>query len=974
MIIKIPLLSCMLAIMLTLMACSPVAHEQRKAAVSNKHVEISKSSNDDRKYQYLRLANGMKVLLISDPSAEKSAASIDVSVGHMADPKQRQGLTHFLEHMLFLGTDKYPDVGGFKDFIKAHGGSSNASTSKQHSNYYFSINHQQLAPALDRFAQFFISPSLDKAFIDREKNAVHAEFKLKLKSERRRYNEVLKTLSNPEHPMSQFSVGNLKTLKEDTGQNLRAELIKHYKEHYAANRMALVVAGKEPLNELESLVTTLFNNVPENLSKAQRVDVDPYTKEQLAVRINIEALKDIKQLTLEFPVTKSRQHWQKKPLHYITSMINRQDEGSLYQLLEGKGWLKSLRASWYGPNSHDTLTVKYKLTAQGLHNVDIITELSLKYFEFIKSEGVYIGYFEELQRVAQAKFLYLEKQRLSWEVSDLSNDLHYYPAEDLLAHKYQYTDFDLKLVVMYLEQLTAQNMRQIVQAQSVATDKLEPRYSTNYSLKPLPESLLSIKSLLPEQSQFKLPKPNPYIPKSMALTAIDTQQIVPKKIYDTTGVKLWFKQDDEFLLPRTVITVKLHSDKVNNELISQVKNELYLEHIRDNLNTDSYLAKQAGLNFKINSSEDGLLYQLHGYSEKQAQFIELVQSKLPNMSVSKKDFAHFKQKLLTSWQNNAFDRPISQSLASINHAVYKHQFSTKERTNALQQLSYAEFIHFISHYHQSTAITALVHGNLTKAQATKVANLLATTATSTTKLPTRHLPLSAPIKSLAQQLEIDHQDSSFAILFQGQQAAINNNTKATAMEQAYYRLISYLIAPRFFQQLRTEQQTGYVVKARYRQYQKLPGISFYIQSPKYQPAELQQKINTFLIDYNKALLGMSKDEFSQAKLALIKLIRQPDINLKNKTERWWRDIDRGYFKIDSREQVVQALQVITLTGLRTFFNEQIIKNSRKFISYNIGKHVNSEQEQALPIKVDILCRDHACSSDNMEDFSVNDKI
>lgn len=51
----------------------------------------------------------MKVLLVSDPTTERSAASLSVGVGHMSDPDDVPGLAHFLEHMLFLGTEKYPN-------------------------------------------------------------------------------------------------------------------------------------------------------------------------------------------------------------------------------------------------------------------------------------------------------------------------------------------------------------------------------------------------------------------------------------------------------------------------------------------------------------------------------------------------------------------------------------------------------------------------------------------------------------------------------------------------------------------------------------------------------------------------------------------------------------------------------------------------------------------------------------------------
>ena len=71
------------------------------------------SRNDNRTYQPLTLDNGLKVLLVQDLESTKSAASMAINAGHFDDPLDRQGLAHFLEHMLFLGTDLYPESAVF---------------------------------------------------------------------------------------------------------------------------------------------------------------------------------------------------------------------------------------------------------------------------------------------------------------------------------------------------------------------------------------------------------------------------------------------------------------------------------------------------------------------------------------------------------------------------------------------------------------------------------------------------------------------------------------------------------------------------------------------------------------------------------------------------------------------------------------------------------------------------------------------
>ena len=71
--------------------------------------EVERSPADTRDYRAVMLDNGLGALVVSDPDADKAAAALDVNVGSGSDPEGRPGLAHFLEHMLFLGTGKYPD-------------------------------------------------------------------------------------------------------------------------------------------------------------------------------------------------------------------------------------------------------------------------------------------------------------------------------------------------------------------------------------------------------------------------------------------------------------------------------------------------------------------------------------------------------------------------------------------------------------------------------------------------------------------------------------------------------------------------------------------------------------------------------------------------------------------------------------------------------------------------------------------------
>ncbi len=256
--LRVRFLTLLAGFCLLLGACAEMPDTDRATDAATDGAQVTKSPNDTRNYRALVLENGMKVLLVNDPEADKAAASVDVNAGSNADPENFEGLAHFLEHMLFLGTAKYPEAGEYQEYIAAHGGSHNAYTAYENTNYYFSIDAAYLEPALDRFSQFFIAPLFTPEYVDRERNAVHSEYQSGLQDDGRRGYSVLKAIINPEHPLSGFSVGSLDTLQDHDGLSLRDALLAHYDRYYSANLMSVAISGPQTLEELEVLARRFF--------------------------------------------------------------------------------------------------------------------------------------------------------------------------------------------------------------------------------------------------------------------------------------------------------------------------------------------------------------------------------------------------------------------------------------------------------------------------------------------------------------------------------------------------------------------------------------------------------------------------------------------------------------------------------------------------------------------------------------------
>jgi len=198
-------------------------------------------------------------MLVSDPEADKSAASLDVKVGCSLDPKPLYGTAHFLEHMLFMGTEKYPSENEYTEFIKNNGGSDNAYTSLTDTNYYFDISNEAFSEALDRFSQFFKKPLLGESSTEREMKAVDSEYNQSLQSDAWRFFSLMQDNVNPEGLLHRFNCGNLESLKQD---GIREALLAFHKKWYSANIMKLCVVSNKDMESLQNLVTELFSEVP----------------------------------------------------------------------------------------------------------------------------------------------------------------------------------------------------------------------------------------------------------------------------------------------------------------------------------------------------------------------------------------------------------------------------------------------------------------------------------------------------------------------------------------------------------------------------------------------------------------------------------------------------------------------------------------------------------------------------------------
>ncbi|NVK43341.1 MAG: insulinase family protein [Oceanospirillaceae bacterium] len=878
--------------------------------------EIRISPNDNRVYQSFTLDNGLEVMVISDPDTDKAAASLDVDIGSNADPAERQGLAHFLEHMLFLGTEKYPEAGAYQAFIRANGGSHNAYTSYDNTNYFFDISAAQLEPALDRFAQFFIAPLFDEKYVDRERHAVHSEYQSGLRDDGRRIWSVYKRLVNPEHSFSQFNVGSLETLSNDNAGKLRKALIDFYQRYYSANLMRLVVLGRQPVAELRSMVESRFAAIRNFDAKPYRNSAPLYREGTLPAQLDIRTLDDVHSLALSFPLPPARDFWAEKPLYYLSSLIGYEGHGSLLSALKARGWANGLGAS-SGMDLPDSssLVISFDLTEAGMAHYQEVVALFFSYIRLLRQDGIDAGLYDEERRLADMRFRFAEPGEPSHYVRRLSRAMQEYPVQHAVDANYYFSAFDAALVRRFLEPVRPDNMLLSRQAQNLDTDRQDPWYQTDYRITSLTDAELAQWRRNPAGEDFlAIREPNPFIPDNLALqTPQPPYSDRPQQILAQPGAELWFQQDTEFRVPRADFFFSLQSPRANADATASVLTTLYTRMVNDELNETLYDAGLAGLSANLYPHLRGVSVRLSGFNERQPVLLDAL---LEAMTAPKLDPARFnllRRQLAQELANERNDKPYNQTMGEL-YDLLLPQYSSEQKLTALKSVDLSQLRDFVPYLLAKSSLRVLAHGNLLPQDA------IAMTRTVNERLRAHAgvaVPPEIPVVQLAagealvQTLDIDHADSAVTLYLQG-----GDSRLAT---RGAYAILGEMLASPFYTELRTEQQLGYIVFESPLPLRHVPGLAFVVQSPVADPVTLTDRIDVFLGEMRTRVNQLEASALDNYRNSTLSRLLEKESTLNERSKRYWQELDQQELNFDSREQLAEALKALTVEDIQAAF-------------------------------------------------------
>ena len=790
--------------------------------------------------------------------------------------------------------------------------------------------------ALDRFAQFFIKPLFLEETLDRELQAVDSENKKNLQNDVWRLHQLSKALSNPQHPFHSFSTGNLETLKNDPlkrGVKIRDEFIKHYEKHYSANRMKLVVLGKESLDELESWVEEFFSPVVnQNLPQNRWDHVQPFTEKELMTQIFAKPVMDSRTLDVYFPYPDEEDLFESQPSRYTSHLIGHEGPGSILSLLKAKGWANGLSSGRMSvcPGSA-FFTIGVRMTEDGLNHYQEIIKIIFQYIAMLKESPPQKWIVDEMKEMSEVEFRFKQKSSASSTTSKLSGTMQKpLPRDRLLSAQSVIKKFDSDAITDGLKHLRPDNFRFRLISQKYPGEwpEKERWYGTQYKYEKIPSDFLaelnqaarSTKSTRP--ASLHLPHKNEFIPTRLDVEKKDIEEPTkfPRLIRRDANIRTWFKKDDQFWVPKANVFVTLRTPMSYTTPLAVVLTQLYRELVEDALSEYAYDAEIAGLNYEVSSHSQGLTIKVAGYNDKLSVLLEKVLLMMRDLHVKDERFNVIHERVARGSRNWYWGPPYRQSPHYSRWMIQQWGWINDQYLDELATVTADDVRKFFPQLLAQFHIEVLAHGNLYREDALRYTDLVEKTLRPRA-LPPAQWPVKRSLvlpegsnyvykRDLKDPENVNH--CIEYLLF------VSNNIDRTT--RAKLLLLAQLAEEPVFDTLRTKEQLGYIVFSSPLVEGTLAGWRILIQSER-TPEYLEARIEAFMVSFGKVLEETSESGFEEYKTSLINKRKEKLKNLGQETTRFWAHISSEFFDFEQGMWgflwILEMKQLISEQWMRT---------------------------------------------------------
>ncbi|AJJ62666.1 pitrilysin [Yersinia aldovae] len=882
---------------------------------------IHKSEHDLRKYQAIKLPNGMTVLLVSDAQAPKSLAALALPVGSLEDPNNQLGLAHYLEHMVLMGSKRFPQPGSFSEFLKKHGGSHNASTASYRTAYYLEIENDALAPAVERLADAIAEPLLDPINADRERNAVNAELTMARSRDGMRMAQVNAETLNPAHPSARFSGGNLETLKDKPDGKLHDELLSFYHRYYSANLMVGVLYSNQSLEQLAQLAADTFGRIPNRDATVPPITVPAVTPVQTGIIIHYVPAQPRKQLKIDFRIANNSAEFRSKTDTYISYLIGNRSKDTLSDWLQKQGLADAINAGAdpMVDRNGGVFSISVSLTDKGLAKRDVVVAAIFDYINMLQKEGIKKSYFDEIAHVLNLDFRYPSITRDMDYIEWLVDMMLRVPVAHTLDAPYLADHYDPKAIAARLAEMTAENARIWYVSPEEPHNKVAYFVDAPYQVAKISPQEIKTWQQLGKNMALSLPTLNPYIPDNFTLIKTDKNITRPQDAANQPGLRVFYMPSQYFAdEPKADIALAFRNPHALDNARHQVLFALtdYLAGI--SLDELSYQASIGGISFST-AANNGLYVSANGFTQRMPQLLASLVEGYSGFTPTEDQLAQakswYREQLDVAEKGKAYELAI-QPAKMLSRVPYSER---SERRKLLDSISVKDVVTYRDSLLKQSAVEVLAVGNMTAQQVTELTEALK-----------KQLSLTGTTWWTGEDVVVDKaQLANMERIGSSSDAALAAVYVPTGYNEissmAHSALLGQIIQPWFYDQLRTEEQLGYAVFAFPMPVGRQWGLGFVLQSNSKQPAYLYQRYLAFYPQAEKRLRDMKPADFEQYKQALINQLMQRPQTLDEEAGRFSNDFNRNNFAFDSREKMIAQVKQLNSTALADFFQQAVIK-------------------------------------------------
>ena len=963
------------------------------------------SPNDKNKYYRDILPNGLQYVVIENPSIDRSAVGLDVYVGSADDPREYQGLAHCLEHTILLGTKKYPEASSFDNFVNDNSGINNANTSLESTNYQYDISHEALEESISRFCEFFKTPLFTKELIDKELNAIENEFKLDYRKDSQRLTQLILSEGYPNSTINTFINGNSQTLKKD---DIREKVMEFYNNKYDAKIMALSIFSNKSIEELKNLVAKYFSDIKSvkgyQLTKKNIL----YDNNNMGYLYKMIPIKDYSFISFQWIINKTFEKYNKTdPMNYIISLLGHETKHSLTSYLKKTGYIYSLLSSHESTLKLFTeITIKIKLTEEGYKNYEKVISIVLSYLNYLQKEEIHKDFFEEIKHLSEIEF-FLDSQNEPIDFCEsVARTLNKCKKDEPFYIASKIEEYNPVLIKEILNSLTTQNLNIYLMSHKLKEEKeylenknlynIEKIYGTEYMKikKNFSENIADIKSF--PESDLAYPELNPFIAKDLSMIDLKKENIniedfvYPKKMCDNESI-IWYKPIIKYNMPRVHIIGKAYISNMNlNYENYYVYFDIFQRLCNKEMSDFNYFGEVSENRITLSCSVPAILIKASGYTDSLENYLtESFNNLLKLIDIEKID--NIIDKLhkildeLINFANNLYKGDVKTQVKLMEEYILKKlklknkmALYEKLRDELNQNKIPEDFLYFIRNFLKKVKYEWIVEGNILYKDAERIIkkmekslnNLFGGINPENNSKHKEPLSINEIRKQKITKLSNDkiyrynfsskdekNESSVMMIYYQIDDLSFNNNIFNPELYEQYlkYTIISdmifYIFNELFYDELRTQQQLGYDVSFSSDGYGVILGIKFYISSSKYDPDEILEHINKFIIkhDLNKEE-NFTDENYEQYKKAILVDLMEKPLTLSNEFNRDYPHVlDRAY-TFDEREKLIKYIkEKLSKKDVIEFFNNYIFNKAKRLeiALYSSIKKENKETKMEI---------------------------